>query len=157
MQCVPDSLLTVPLPTQPRVWVRGYLLPYRSKIFHWVYSTTFSLSKNASSMVCCVQRAVSSQSNSYFSIRATWVPMSRNIVLRYAKYVHAAVQPVLKILHCYWSLSSLTGLSVHRVMFCGTLVKSVFDGFVDSYLICYGTPNKCHAPPCNSLLLQWKH
>ena len=47
------------------------------------------------------------QSNSYFSIRATWAPRPRNIALRYAKYMRAAVQPVLKILHCRCSTTEL--------------------------------------------------
>ena len=35
------------------------------------------------------------QSNSYFSIRAMWAPGPQNIVLRYAKNVHAAVLKII--------------------------------------------------------------
>ena len=50
------------------------------------------------------------QSNLYFSIRATWAPGPWNIVLRYAKYVLAAVQPMLKsispLLHYSYNMNS---------------------------------------------------
>ena len=61
----------------------GCLHPYCSKIFRWVYSTTFSLSKTP---LVCTWFATSSklyrQSNSCFSIRAMWTSGPWIIIVR---------------------------------------------------------------------------
>ena len=51
----------------------GCLLPYRSKISRWVYSNTSEMSKTPP-VWFVTSSELYRQSNSYFSIRATWAP-----------------------------------------------------------------------------------
>ena len=118
------------------------LLPYHSKISRSVYSSTAFSQVKTFPVWFATPNELFRQSNLYFSIRATWSPGPRNIVLQYAKHCAA----MLQIISPFTALIVVIILNSHFSLvhwWCSVRTGYVFCGTLDIQLILLISLNLC--------------